>query len=183
MQAGHPCYFVGFSPNPEPGQTIETVIEAWAVFMRKVTELHSNADGKPVVIGNCQAGWALMMLAAKYPELCGPIIVAGSPISYWGGVHGIYPMRYTGGMLGGSWLDGAHQRYRKREVRRRLAGAELWKISTRPTPFGLNNTMYTLTSTPRDPVIWDSNAGGGPCPFNRRGNSIHRRQPLRRQQA
>ena len=104
MQAGHPCYFVGFSPNPEPGQTIETVIEAWAVFMRKVTELHSNADGKPVVIGNCQAGWALMMLAAKYPELCGPIIVAGSPISYWGGVHGIYPMRYTGGMLGGSWL-------------------------------------------------------------------------------
>jgi pimeloyl-ACP methyl ester carboxylesterase len=104
MQAGHPCYFVGFSPNPEPGQTIEAVIEAWAVFMRKITELHPKAEGKPVVIGNCQAGWALMMLAAKYPGLCGPIIVAGSPISYWGGVHGIYPMRYTGGMLGGSWL-------------------------------------------------------------------------------
>ncbi|HWR67476.1 MAG TPA: DUF3141 domain-containing protein, partial [Desulfomonilia bacterium] len=61
-------------------------------------------DGKPVVIGNCQAGWALMMLAAKHPGLCGPIIAAGSPISYWGGVRGIYPMRYTGGMLGGSWL-------------------------------------------------------------------------------
>ncbi len=104
MQAGHPCYFVGFSPNPEPGQTIERVVEAWAVFMRKVTELHPKAEGKPVVIGNCQAGWALMMMAAKYPELCGPIIVAGSPLSYWGGVHGIYPMRYTGGTLGGSWL-------------------------------------------------------------------------------
>ena len=104
MQAGHPCYFVGFSPNPEPGQTIEGVVEAWAVFVRKVTELHAKAEGKPVVIGNCQAGWALMMMAAKYPELCGPIIVAGSPLSYWGGVHGMYPMRYTGGMLGGSWL-------------------------------------------------------------------------------
>jgi pimeloyl-ACP methyl ester carboxylesterase len=104
MQAGHPCYFVGFSPNPEPGQTIERVVEAWAIFMRKVNELHVKAEGKPVVIGNCQAGWALMMLAAKYPELCGPIIVAGSPLSYWGGVHGMYPMRYTGGMLGGSWL-------------------------------------------------------------------------------
>jgi hypothetical protein len=29
---------------------------------------------------------------------------AGSPLSYWAGVHGINPMRYTGGMLGGSWL-------------------------------------------------------------------------------
>ncbi|MCU0576716.1 MAG: DUF3141 domain-containing protein, partial [Desulfobacterota bacterium] len=104
MRAGHPCYFVGFTPNPEPAQTIEAVIDAWAVFIGKVTDLHTKADGKPVVIGNCQAGWALMMLAAKHPGLCGPIIAAGSPISYWGGVRGIYPMRYTGGMLGGSWL-------------------------------------------------------------------------------
>ena len=104
MQAGHPCYFVGFSPHPEPGQTIETVIEAWAAFIGRVTDLHAKADGKPIVIGNCQAGWALMMMAAKHPDLCGPIIVAGSPISYWAGVHGVNPMRYTGGMLGGSWL-------------------------------------------------------------------------------
>jgi hypothetical protein len=45
-----------------------------------------------------------MMLAAKRPELCGPIIVAGSPLSYWAGVRGVNPMRYTGGLLGGSWL-------------------------------------------------------------------------------
>jgi hypothetical protein len=45
-----------------------------------------------------------MMLAAMRPELFGPIIVAGSPLSYWGGVHGKYPMRYSGGLLGGSWL-------------------------------------------------------------------------------
>jgi pimeloyl-ACP methyl ester carboxylesterase len=104
MKTGHPCYFIGFSPQPEPGQTIEAVIEAWAVFIGRVAELHAGAEGKPVVIGNCQAGWALMMLAAKYPDLCGPIILAGSPLSYWAGLRGVNPMRYTGGILGGSWL-------------------------------------------------------------------------------
>jgi pimeloyl-ACP methyl ester carboxylesterase len=104
LRAGHPCYFIGFTPVPEPGQTIEAVIEAWAVFLQRVTELHPEAEGKPVVIGNCQAGWALMMLAAKRPGLCGPIIVAGSPLSYWAGVRGVNPMRYAGGLLGGSWL-------------------------------------------------------------------------------
>ena len=56
------------------------------------------------MIGNCQAGWAVMMLAALRPELFGTIIVAGSPLSYWAGVHGKNPMRYSGGLLGGSWL-------------------------------------------------------------------------------
>jgi hypothetical protein len=37
-----------------------------------------------------------MMLAAKHPGLCGPIIVAGSPLSCWAGVRGANPMRYTG---------------------------------------------------------------------------------------
>jgi hypothetical protein len=45
-----------------------------------------------------------MMLAAIRPELFGPIIVAGSPLSYWAGVHGKNPMRYSGGLFGGSWL-------------------------------------------------------------------------------
>ena len=44
------------------------------------------------------------MLAAIRPELFGPIIIAGSPLSYWAGVHGKNPMRYSGGLLGGSWL-------------------------------------------------------------------------------
>ncbi len=104
MAEGHPCYFIGFSPHPEPGQTIETVMRAMAAFLEHIIGLHPDADEKPVVIGNCQAGWAVMMMAAVYPELCGPIIAAGSPLSYWAGVHGKNPMRYSGGMLGGSWL-------------------------------------------------------------------------------
>jgi pimeloyl-ACP methyl ester carboxylesterase len=104
MRAGHPCYFVGFLPDPMPGQTIEDVAHAEAAFLERVIALHPDADGKPTVIGNCQAGWAVMMLAAVRPELCGPIIIAGSPLSYWNGVHGAKPMRYTGGLTGGSWM-------------------------------------------------------------------------------
>jgi pimeloyl-ACP methyl ester carboxylesterase len=104
LKAGHPCYFVGFLPDPMPGQTIEDIGRAEAKFLEKVIDLHPQADGKPCVIGNCQAGWAVMMLAALRPELFGPVIVAGSPLSYWQGVHGKNPMRYTGGLLGGSWL-------------------------------------------------------------------------------
>jgi hypothetical protein len=69
MRAGHPCYFVGFTPDPMPGETIEDIMCAEAVFLENVIALHPGADGKPCVIGNCQAGWAVMMLAATRPEL------------------------------------------------------------------------------------------------------------------
>jgi len=101
LKAGHPCYFVGFAPDPVPGQTVEDVMRAEAAFVRKVAELHPRAIGKPCVIGNCQAGWQVLMAAAVWPELFGPIILAGAPLSYWAGRN---PMRFAGGLLGGSWL-------------------------------------------------------------------------------
>src|SRR6476660_4212793 len=104
MKAGHPCYFIGFLPEPMPGQTIERIARAEALFIEMVISRHPKADGKPCVIGNCQAGWAIMILASLRPELFGPVIVAGAPLAYWAGVHGQDPMRYAGGLLGGSWL-------------------------------------------------------------------------------
>ena len=104
MKAGHPAYFIGFLPDPVPGQTIEDIARAEAVFLETVIARHPEAEGKPCVIGNCQAGWAVMILAALRPELFGPIIIAGTPLSYWAGVKGQYPMRYSGGLLGGCWL-------------------------------------------------------------------------------
>jgi pimeloyl-ACP methyl ester carboxylesterase len=105
MRAGHQCYFVMFFPKPCPTQTIESITRAEAVFLEKVNELHPDAESKPFVIGNCQGGWALLILAAVAPELFGPILLAGSPVSYWAGVEGKNPMRYSGGLLGGSWLS------------------------------------------------------------------------------
>ena len=104
LSAGHPCYFVGFLPNPVPSQTVEDVCRAEAHFIEAVAARHKNANGKPALIGNCQAGWQLMMACAIRPDLPGPILLAGSPLSYWAGIHGKAPMRYSGGLLGGTWL-------------------------------------------------------------------------------
>ena len=104
LRAGHPCYFVGFLPYPEPGQTVEDVVEAEIAFLRRVIERHPKTAEKPMVVGNCQAGWQIMMAAALEPDLFGPILIAGSPLSYWAGERGKAPMRYTGGLSGGSWM-------------------------------------------------------------------------------
>ena len=104
MAAGHPCYFIGFLPNPEPGQTIEDVCIAEAAFIEEVIRLHPEAQGKPAIVANCQAGWQVMMMASLRPEITGPLVLAGSPLSYWAGVRGKNPMRYLGGVLGGTWL-------------------------------------------------------------------------------
>ena len=104
LAAGHACYFMGFRPEPVPGQTIEDVCRAEAIFLEEVARRHPQAQGKPVVIANCQAGWQTMMMAALRPELAGPIMLAGSPLSYWAGQRGVNPLRYLGGQLGGTWL-------------------------------------------------------------------------------
>ena len=104
LKAGHACYFVGFLPAPVPGQGVADVCAAEAHFVEAVIARHPEAEGRPVLIGNCQAGWQIMMMAAMRPDLPGPIMLAGSPLSYWAGVRGKNPMRYLGGLLGGTWL-------------------------------------------------------------------------------
>jgi pimeloyl-ACP methyl ester carboxylesterase len=103
LENGHPCYFIGFLPEPMPNQTIEDVWNAEAAFIQEVAKRH-RGTGKPVVIGNCQAGWQTMIMAATHPDVPGPLLLAGAPLSYWAGVRRKNPMRYTGGMLGGTWL-------------------------------------------------------------------------------
>jgi len=119
LRAGHPVYLVSFRPEPVPHQTLRDVAAAEIRFLEKVAELHPEAP-KPAIVGNCQAGWAIMMLAAHAPELASMIGIAGAPLSYWAGVEGKNPMRYFGGLSGGTWasalaadlgaglFDGAH---------------------------------------------------------------------------
>lgn len=101
--AGHKVYFIGFSANPVPGQTFLDVIEGQVAFFERIVSMHP--EGRlPFVVGNCQAGYQTLMVAILRPDLFGPILLSGSPISCWQGVHGKNPMRYAGGLLGGSWL-------------------------------------------------------------------------------
>ena len=101
--AGHPVYFIGFAAEPVPGQTFLDVVEGQVKFFERVVEMHPDSP-RPFAVGNCQAGYQTLMVAMLRPDLFGPVLMPGSPISYWQGVHGKNPMRYSGGLLGGSWL-------------------------------------------------------------------------------
>ncbi|HUL94432.1 MAG TPA: alpha/beta fold hydrolase [Usitatibacter sp.] len=100
LRAGHPVYFCIFTTHPTPSQTLADVTRAEAGFVREVQRRHPNSP-KPVVIGNCQGGWAAMLLAATNPDLTGPLVINGAPLSYWSGTKGKNPMRYLGGLFGG----------------------------------------------------------------------------------
>lgn len=100
LRAGHPVYFVVFRQHPEPGQTLADVMNAEAGFLREIARLHPESS-KPVVVGNCQGGWATLILAAAHPDLTGPLVLNGAPVSTWSGQIGESPMRYNGGLLGG----------------------------------------------------------------------------------
>jgi len=102
LHEGHPVYFVMFFPEPCPDQTLADVLHAMRRFVEEVSKRH---DGKaPVLYGNCQAGWAIALLAADCEGLAGPAVLNGSPLSYWAGESGVNPARISGGLLGGAWI-------------------------------------------------------------------------------
>ncbi len=101
LSYGHPVYFVIFLPHPEPGQTLADVCAAEGAFVREVALRHPDSP-KPVVIGNCQGGWATALVAASNPHVTGPIVLNGAPMSYWAGTRGKNPLRYMGGLAFGA---------------------------------------------------------------------------------
>lgn len=104
LRAGHPVYFVGFSTLPVPGQTLPDVGAAQVKFIEAVRRRHPERE-EPMVIGNCQAGWLTALVGAARPDVTGPLVLNGAPLSYWAGKNGINPMRYLGGLVGGVWVN------------------------------------------------------------------------------
>lgn len=102
LHEGHPVYFVSFFPAPSPHQTLVDVLHAIRRFVDEVIARHPGKT--PVLYGNCQAGWAAMLVAIHCQGPVGTIVLNGSPLSYWAGESGANPMRLSGGLLGGSWL-------------------------------------------------------------------------------
>ncbi|WP_430641440.1 DUF3141 domain-containing protein [Bradyrhizobium centrolobii] len=102
LHEGYPVYFVVFFPEPSPGQTMADVLHTLRRFVKEVSSRHGGKP--PVLYGNCQAGWAIAILAADCQGLAGLAVLNGSPLSYWAGESGVNPARVSGGLLGGAWL-------------------------------------------------------------------------------
>jgi pimeloyl-ACP methyl ester carboxylesterase len=102
IEEGHHTYFIAFYPHPCQGQTLEDVEQTEVRFLEEVYRRHPDLP-KPIVYGNCQAGWATAMLGADRPDVTGPMVINGAPMSYWAGAAGVNPMRLGGGLSGGAW--------------------------------------------------------------------------------
>ena len=102
LHEGHAVYFVIFYPEPCPGQTLADVHHALRRFVAEVQRRHP--EHPPVLYGNCQAGWAVVLLSADCEGLLGPAVLNGSPLSYWAGASDANPMRLAGGLTGGAWI-------------------------------------------------------------------------------
>lgn len=102
LREGHPVYFVVFDPLPVEGQTISAVVESVARFIAIVCQRHAGLQ--PIVYGNCQGGWAVMMALSHCGRRTGLAVLNGSPLSYWAGAPGVNPMRLGGAFGGGAWL-------------------------------------------------------------------------------
>jgi pimeloyl-ACP methyl ester carboxylesterase len=100
---GRAVYFVVFFPEPRPEQTLADVHHTLRRFVAKVCEMHDGVA--PVLYGNCQGGWAVALLAADCEGTAGPVVMNGSPLSYWAGASDVNPMRLAGAFLGGAWLS------------------------------------------------------------------------------
>lgn len=86
---------------PCHGQTLGNELNALRIFVQDVASRH---DGQaPVLYGNCQAEWEVMLLAA-HCHVSGFSVLNGSPLSYWSGESGVNPMRLLGGFSGGVWF-------------------------------------------------------------------------------
>ena len=174
LRAGHPCYFVGFLPEPVPGQTIEDMARAEAIFLQKVIDLHPDADGKPCIMGNCQAGWAVMMLAAIRPELFGPIIVAGVAALLLGrrARRKSHALHRRACWAAAGWPPSPATLATENSMARGLCRTS--RISIHRIRFGASNTTFTPRSTQKRHAILASNAGGAVTSISmpKRSNSL-----------
>ncbi len=166
-----------------PGQTIEDVCRAEAVFVEEVAKRHPEAEGKPIVIANCQAGWQIMMMAAIRPDLAGPIMLAGTPLSYWAGVRGKNPMRYLGGTARRHVADRARRRHGRGIFDGANLVANFESLNPANTYWTKPYNVYSKVDTGDRALPRIRDLVGQPGAAERRRDAVDRRQPVRRQQA
>lgn len=103
LELGYEVYWVIFTREPEPGQTIPDTFEAIRAFIELVSERHPHPRG-PILVANCQAGWATFFTKLRHPELKFSLIPIASPLSYWAGNRWSVSMRPYAGLSGGALI-------------------------------------------------------------------------------
>ena len=186
LREGHPVYFVIFFRDPEPGQTLLDVCEAEQQFVKRVRELHP-ASPKPVIVGNCQGGWAAMMLAASDPRGHRPDrdqrradVVLGRRVP---GARRRQPDALRRRPAGRHLARVADRRPGRRHLRRRLPGRELREQQPRQHLLGqvlqpVHADRHRAPALPRVRALV-----GRLLPDEPRGDRVDHAEPLRRQQA
>ena len=125
LRAGHPVYFVAFYPGARARPDHRRYRMGRGAVPAQGAEQHPEADGKPMVVGNCQAGWAIMMLAAAAPDLVGLISDRRLAAVLLGGRRGQEPDALHGRPARRHLAHLALRRSRQRQVRRRVSGRQL----------------------------------------------------------
>ena len=137
-------------------------------------------------MGNCQGGWAAMMLAASHPDDTGPLVINGAPMSYWAGAcgegEGDNPMRYAGAAcsaargspLPPTWATGSSTAPPGAELREPQPGEHVLGQVLPP----VRQRRHRAAALPRVRALV-----GRLLPDERGRDPLDRRQPVRRQQA
>lgn len=103
LELGYEVYWVIFTREPEPGQTIPDTFEAIRTFIELISERHPHPRG-PILVANCQAGWATFFTKLRHRELKFALIPVASPLSYWAGNRWSVSTRPYAGLSGGALI-------------------------------------------------------------------------------
>jgi hypothetical protein len=127
LHAGHHCYYIGFAPLPQPGQTIDAIIDAWGGIYPACSGIAWRGRGQtggdrqlPGGLGLDDAGGqASRTLRADHGGRLAAVLLGGCARSQ---PHALY-RRAAGRQL----AYGPDQRSGARQVRRRLVGCQFRK--------------------------------------------------------
>ena len=104
LHEGHAVCCVMVYPDTCTGQKLSDVHHALRHFVGALGWRH--ADPAPVLVGNWQAGSAVVVLAAECVGTAGLAVLTGAALCCGSGGAGVKPIRMAGGLGGG--VRGAH---------------------------------------------------------------------------
>ena len=136
-----------------------------------------------MIVGNCQAGWQIMMMAAIRPELMRPDPARRFAALLLGGRARAQPDALSRRHAGRHVADGDGRRSRQRHLRRRQSRGQFRILNPANTYWEKPYGLYAKVDTEAPRFLDFETLVGQPGPAQRLRDAVDRRQPLCRQQA